>query len=131
MLTQTLQFIFDVRTAVVQIHRALKAGGVALVTVPGISQIERSARAPWCWSFSPHSASRLFSEVFGSANVRVEPHGNVYAATTFLQGLAVEELDPLRLDVTDESYPVIIAVRAQKAAVISDGSASTHPAIVR
>ena len=45
----------------------------------------------------------------------VASHGNVYAATALLQGLAVEEIDPAKLDVQDPSYPVVVTVRAQKA----------------
>jgi SAM-dependent methyltransferase len=116
-MTQTLQFVFDMRAAVVQMHEALKPGGILLLTVPGISQVDRGdPSASWCWSLAPHSAFRLFSDVFGDANLSVESHGNVYAATALLQGLAVEEMDAAKLDVQDPSYPVIVTVRAQKAA---------------
>jgi hypothetical protein len=47
----------------------------------------------------------------------VEDYGNVFAATAFLQGLAVEELDTRDLDALDHAYPVIVAVRATKRAV--------------
>ena len=40
-LTQTLQFIFDISAAVRTLHRILIPGGVLLVTVPGISRISR------------------------------------------------------------------------------------------
>jgi glycosyltransferase involved in cell wall biosynthesis len=115
-MTQTLQFVFDMRAAVVQMHEALKPGGVLLLTVPGISPVDRGdPSASWCWSLVSHSAFRLFSGVFGDANLSVESHGNVYAATALLQGLAVEEIDADKLDVQDPSYPVIVTVRAQKA----------------
>ena len=115
-MTQTLQFVFDMRAAVVQMHEALKPGGVLLLTVPGISPVDRGdPAASWCWSLVSHSAFRLFSDVFGDANLSVESHGNVYAATALLQGLAVEEIDAVKLDVQDPSYPVIVTVRAQKA----------------
>ncbi len=115
-LTQTLHLIFDVRAAVTEMYRALKSGGVVLLTVPGISQIDRGTWGDtWFWSFTPASAMRLFSEVFGADNVRVEAHGNVFAATVFLQGLAVEEIDTAKLQINDASYPVVVAVRAQKA----------------
>ena len=39
--TQTLQLIFDVKTAITSLYRFLKPGGVLLMTVPGISQICR------------------------------------------------------------------------------------------
>jgi SAM-dependent methyltransferase len=38
-LTQTLQFIYDVQAALKTIQRILKPGGVVLATFPGISQI--------------------------------------------------------------------------------------------
>jgi SAM-dependent methyltransferase len=115
-LTQTLHLIFDLNAAVMQMHRALRSGGVALVTVPGISQIDRGTwGGTWFWSLTQASAVRLFSSVFGACNVRVESHGNVFAAMAFLQGLAVEEVDTAKLRIDDACYPVIVAVRAQKA----------------
>ena len=47
-------------------------------------------------------------------HVRVDSHGNVFAATAFLQGLAVEEIDSAKLAVYDACFPVIVAVRARK-----------------
>ena len=114
-LTQTLHLIFDMQAAVVEMHRALKPGGVLLLTVPGISRIDRGAwGADWFWSLTAAAAARLFGNVFGTHNVRVEDHGNVFAATAFLQGLAVEEIDIAKLAYHDACYPVIVVVRAQK-----------------
>jgi SAM-dependent methyltransferase len=116
-LTQTLHLIFDLRAAVVEMQRSLKPGGVVLLTVPGISQIDRGQwGAGWFWSLTAASATRLFSEVFGAGNVRVHSHGNVFAATAFLQGVALEEIDTTKLAFHDPSYPVIVTVRAQKEA---------------
>jgi hypothetical protein len=114
-ITQTLQLIFDVRLAIERLHRALAPGGVALVTVPGISQIDRGKWGQtWFWSFTPLAMRRLFGDVFGADGVVVESYGNVFAATAFLQGLAVEELHTADLDPIDDAYPVIVAVRARK-----------------
>ena len=116
-LTQTLHLIYDMPAAVRAMHRALKPGGVVLLTVPGISQIDRGEwGSTWFWALTPAAATRLFADVFGAANISVESHGNVYAATTFLQGLALEEVDRRKLDVVDLAYPVIVTVRAQKQA---------------
>lgn len=113
--TQTLQLIYDLRAAVVEMYRALKPGGVLLLTCPGISQIDRGEEGSrWCWSLTRVSAERMFSGVFGVANVNVETRGNVYAAVCFLEGLALEEVDAAKLDILDTSYPVIVAVRARK-----------------
>jgi glycosyltransferase involved in cell wall biosynthesis len=117
-LTQTLHLIFDLRAAIIEMHRAMKPGGVVLLTVPGITQIDRGTwGGTWFWSFTPASAEALFAPVFGAANVRVEARGNVFAATAFLQGLAVEEVDTKKLQVDDACYPVVVAVRAQKIGV--------------
>jgi len=113
--TQTLQLIYDVRAAVVQLHRALAPGGVVLATVPGISQIDRGEWGnTWFWSFTPTAIERLFGDVFGPDAVMVRCYGNVFAATMFLQGLAVEELDTRDLEPVDRAYPVIVSVRARK-----------------
>jgi hypothetical protein len=115
-LTQTLQLIYDVRLAIDRLHAALAPGGVLLATAPGISQIDRGEwGSRWCWSFTPVSFARLFGDAFGTDAVLVEDYGNVLAATAFLQGLAVEELDPRAdLDPLDHAYPVILGVRARK-----------------
>jgi glycosyltransferase involved in cell wall biosynthesis/SAM-dependent methyltransferase len=115
LLTQTLHLIYDMRAAVVEMKRALKPGGAVLVTVPGLSQIDRGEwGAAWFWSLTPAAARRLFGDVFGTAYVQVESHGNVFAATAFLQGVATEEVDHNKLDVRDDAYPLIVAVHARK-----------------
>ena len=113
--TQTLQLIYDLKQAVHNMHRALKLNGVLLLTVPGITQIERGEWGKnWYWSLTKMSASRLFGEIFGLERVTLETHGNVFAATALLQGVALEEVDQRDLEVLDEYYPVIISVRAKK-----------------
>jgi glycosyltransferase involved in cell wall biosynthesis len=115
-LTQTLHLIYDLRAAVDAIYLALKPGGVLLLTVPGISQVDRGEwGGNWCWSLTVASAARLFGDRFGAAQVSVVAHGNVYAATCFINGLALEEVDRAKLDYHDASYPVIVTVRARRA----------------
>ncbi|MBF2004216.1 MAG: methyltransferase domain-containing protein [Chlorogloeopsis fritschii C42_A2020_084] len=114
-LTQTLHLIYDIRAALKTIYRILKPGGVALITVPGISQISVDEwKDYWCWSFTAISVQRLFKEFFSQENVQFDTYGNVLAATSFLQGLATEELEKQELDVRDPSYQVLITVRAVK-----------------
>ena len=116
-LTQTLHMIYDVRGVVATLRRVLKPGGICLATVPGISQIDRTdGPEKWFWFMTQTAVRLLFAERFGTEHVAVEPHGNVYAATAFLQGLALEEVDPQKLDVPDPLYPVISTVRAVRAA---------------
>ena len=39
---------------------------------------------------------------------------NVFSATAFIQGVALEEIDSSKLAVNDPAYPVIITLRAEK-----------------
>ena len=115
-LTQTLQYVFDVHKAVATLHRMLKPGGVLLLTVPGVTSIDRGEwAASWCWSLSSVALSRLLRGKFGEADVSVTSYGNVLAAVAFLHGLAESELRPSELDAHDLQYPVIVAARAVKA----------------
>ncbi len=115
-LTQTLQFIYDVRAAIVNLYRILKPGGILLATLPGISQISRYDMDRWgeYWRFTTLSARKLFEEAFPSDRITVHTHGNVLAANAFLQGLAVEELCRQKLDYQDPDYQLVITVRAAK-----------------
>jgi glycosyltransferase involved in cell wall biosynthesis len=115
-LTQVLPFILDVPAAVRTLHRILRPGGVVLASVPGISQIVRYDMDRWgdYWRFTSLSARRLFECGFPEGDVRVEAHGNVLAATAFLQGLSSRDLRPDELDYTDPDYEVLITVRAMK-----------------
>jgi len=115
--TQTLQFIYDLRAAVLTLHRILKPGGVLLATMSGISQISRYDMDRWgdYWRFTSLSARRLFEEVFLPADVTVRSYGNVLAANAFLHGLATEELRQEELDYDDPDYELLITVRAVKA----------------
>lgn len=114
-LTQTIQLIYDVRTALQTVHRILKPGGVALVTVPGISHIgDNEWDKYWCWSFTALSVQKLFEEFFPKENIQIETHGNVLVASAFLYGLATEELSREELDYCDRNYQVTITIRAVK-----------------
>lgn len=115
-LTQTLQFIYDVRAALSHLYRILKPGGVLLATIPGISQISRHDMDRWgdYWRFTTLSARRLFEELFPNSNVTVQAYGNVLTAVAFLEGLAAEELRREELDHADADYELLITVRAVK-----------------
>lgn len=115
-LTQTLQFIYDVPAALRTVHRILKPGGIVLATVPGISQISRYDMERWghYWSFTTRSAQALFEAVFPAQSIGIEMFGNVLAAIAFLHGLAAEELRQKELDHVDPDYQLLITVRAVK-----------------
>lgn len=111
-LTQTLNYIYDVRAALKTVYRILKPGGVVLATVPGICQ--QADPGSGFWHFTTMSVRQLFAEVFAATHVQVESHGNVLAAIAFLHGLATQELRQDELDYYDPEYEVSITVRAVK-----------------
>ena len=115
-LTQTLFLIENLDAAVRTVFRILRPGGVALVTVPGISQIARDARNHWAdhWRFTSVSARKLFARTFGEDAVFVSSYGNVLVASAFLYGLASHELTPEELDYNDPDFEMVICIRAEK-----------------
>ena len=61
-LTQTLHLIFDMPAALANLHRALRPGGVILITVPGISPLDRNEfQNSWYWSLTAPALARLFA----------------------------------------------------------------------
>jgi len=114
-LTQTLHLIYDVQLAIRTVYRILKPGGVVLVTFPGITQISSDRwKTTWYWSFTTQSAQRMFSEVFPASDVSVKAYGNVLTASSFLYGMAAQELDSKALEWHDPHYELLITVRAVK-----------------
>ena len=114
--TQTLHVIYEVEASIATLQRMLKPGGVALVTIPGITQSCRPDRDLWgdYWRFTTLSARRMFESAFAPEGVRVEAYGNVLAASAFLYGLAAGELRQEELAPRDPDYEMLIAVRAQR-----------------
>lgn len=116
--TQTLQFVYDVRAALSTLHRILAPDGVLLATVPGITKIsppEDAEYGEW-WHYTGRSARRLAEEAFGTGNVEVETYGNVLTAAGFLYGLAAPDLHPEGIAARDPLYEVIVGIRAVKRA---------------
>ncbi len=117
-LTQTLHLIYDVRSAIQTVYRILKPGGVALVTFPGITLISSDQwRTTWYWSFTSLSAQRMFCEAFPYGSLSVKAFGNVLTASSFLYGVAADELDFRTLNTNDPHYELLITVRAVKPAL--------------
>ena len=112
--TQVLQYIFDLDAAVESLHRALRPGGVCLVTVPVISRLDISAPYKEYWRLTDESARRLFERRFGADTLDVAMRGNLRAALLFLLGVASEEVSPVQLRGDLPAFPLILTVRAVK-----------------
>ncbi len=114
--TQTLQFVYEIHAAFSTLHRVLAPGGVLLVTVPGLTKIsppEDEVFGEW-WHFTARSVRRLAEEAFGEGNVEVQAFGNVLSAAGFLYGLAASDLSREELKTRDRLYEVTIGLRAVK-----------------
>lgn len=116
--TQTLQFVYDVRGAFETLERILVPGGVLLATAPGITKIsppEDDEFGEW-WHFTGRSLRRLAEEAFGTGQVEIVTYGNVLAASGFLYGLAASDVRPDELEAHDRLFEVVIGLRAVKRA---------------
>jgi len=114
-LTQTLQYVPDVRAAIQNVKEALRVGGVLLATVPGVARADEDPKGPSLWTFTAEGCKTLFDEEFGATNTAIRSYGNVLSAIAFVSGMAEQELRRAELAVHDVRFPVIVAVRAVRA----------------
>ena len=88
MLTQTLHLVYDFGAALRTIARVLAPGGVLLMTVPGISNVDAAEwGSTWHYSFTRQSVQRMCEDDFVGFEIEVTSFGNVLAAVAFLHGL--------------------------------------------
>lgn len=115
-LTQTLQYIFEPHAAIATMFRALKPGGVLLLTVPSVkSRTDGPAwGATWYWWFTSAAIKRLLEGSFQRDAIAVQTYGNLFVATAFHFGVALEELRRDELEASDPDFPVIVGARAIK-----------------
>ena len=116
-LTQTLHVIDDIRAVVAECGRILKPGGVLLATLPCASRVclEYGDEGDF-WRVTAAGARRLFEEAWPDAVLEVRSQGNVRTNAAFLYGLASHELTAAELDADDPYFPLVVTVRAEKAA---------------
>lgn len=114
--TQTLQFLYDIHSAVHNIYTMLKPGGVALITAHCLGQISLYDYSNWgeYWRFTDQSMRKLFAESFDDKNVEVHSWGNMKAAIAYQYGLCAEDLEEEDFEINDEQFPVTITVCAKK-----------------
>lgn len=117
-LTQVLQCIYDHHAAIRTMHRILKPGGTVLATLPFLSVLSGVDMAMWGehWRYTSKAAHRLFADVFGPANVEVHSYGNLVLAMAYLNGFAIQDLDPADFEYNDPLIELISTVKATKSA---------------
>lgn len=112
--TQTLQFLADVDTAIVNLRESLKPGGSLLVTVPCLGKVDHEAPDSDLMRWTPAGMRSLFARTCPHDRVHVEGHGNVLTAVAFLLGLAQQELAASELDYEDASFPLVACARLDR-----------------
>jgi SAM-dependent methyltransferase len=115
-LTQTLQYIFEVDSAIRHAHRILRPGGTLLCTVPVASRIGGRQIDSEYWRFTPAVCARLFEDIFSRDAVEVRGRGSVLTCVAFLVGMAAEELTAQELETDDPFFPLLVTVRATRTA---------------
>lgn len=115
-LPQTLPFIYDIRNAAKNTIDMLKPGGVALITVSGISMISKYDDSRWghYWGFTETSLRKLFAEIEEIEQIDIISYGNPKVAVACLYGLSLKDISKKDLKITDELVPVIIGARVMK-----------------
>lgn len=115
-LTQTLHLIYEYKQALATCHRILKPGGTLLLTVPGITPIDRGEwQKTWYWSFTDKALHHLLAETFPTQALEIHSFGNVFIASAFLYGMGISEVTTSQLDSYDPQFQVINTVKAVKA----------------
>ncbi len=113
-LTETLQFVYDLDSAIAHAHRVLKPNGVLLVSVPCVSPSDDELMSVDHWRFTTLGCEKLFGNVFGSNNTQVVGYGNYAVSAGMLSGLAIEDIPEEKLDMYDGKYTTGIFIRAQR-----------------
>lgn len=115
-LTNVLSSLFDIQAAVGNIGRALKKGGRAIITVPGIASLYRVQYETYgqFWRFTPSGVIQLLKRHIPNAQLTVKEYGNVKTSAAFLYGMTVEDLTEEELEYQDSCYPMVIGICLEK-----------------
>lgn len=114
-LTQVLQYIDDLDSAVESLHKMLKPKGFLLCTLPSVSRIDCVAKEEGdFWRFTKASAEYLFTKHFNRKKLEIKSLGNVFADVCFLEGISIEEIKQKELDHNDKNFPLLICIKAVK-----------------
>jgi predicted ATP-grasp superfamily ATP-dependent carboligase len=116
-LTQTLQYLADVDSALHNLWASLRPGGDLLVTAPGVAPLDPQVPEFDLRRLTPSGLEAVLRRSCPEASLLVEGHGNVLVAVAFALGLATEELSTSELAANDPGFPVLVCARATKPAL--------------
>ncbi len=114
--TQTLMYIYDLKSAARNICKLLKPGGAALITCSGLSQNSRRCMESYgaYWGFNEAVFQKMFSDESEMELVITGAYGNVKTVTAHISGLCVEDLQEADFEKTDVCYPLIVYAVVKK-----------------
>jgi SAM-dependent methyltransferase len=113
LLIQTLQYIARPEVGLANAWRALRPGGVLLLTVPSTQIIDMWL--PDLWRFTPAGVATLVEHACSRAQAEVRGYRNALACSAFLLGLATQELRRDHREL-DPAFPVVTCARVHKPA---------------
>lgn len=115
-LTQTLMYLFDLKSTAHNISRLLKRGGTALVTCSGISQNSRRCMDAYgcCFNFNVDALRKMFSSEPDLEVTECGSYGNVKTVMAHISGLCREDLDIRDFQENDKYYPLIVYAVVKK-----------------
>jgi len=114
--TQTIQMIYDMKSAICNIYQLLKSGGTALITIAGIAALSLYDYFNWgeYWRVTPKSMRKILEGVFDKDKIEIFGYGNVKTTIAFLYGVCVEDLREADFAYDDEQFPMLIGCVVHK-----------------
>ena len=115
-LTQTLMYIFDLKSAAHNICRLLKKGGHVLITCSGLSQNSRRCMDNYGCYFNFNKAvfDRMFESELSMHVLETGSYGNVKTVSAHLNGLCQEDIKKKDFEINDVYYPLIVYAVVKK-----------------
>jgi hypothetical protein len=114
LMPNTLQHLRELDDCLRHALRIVKPGGAILASAAGF--VPLIPDGPDYWRFSAAGWSERLARLWPACDVKIESHGNCLAAVAAMLGLAVEEVAPSELDVSDPRYPILISIFCLKPA---------------
>lgn len=115
-LTQTLMYIFDVKSAAANIGRLLKKNGYALITCSGLSQNSVRCMDDYgsYFNFNPAVFRKMFEDEKNLDVLETGSYGNVKTVSAHIAGLCCEDLRESDFSYNDKHYPLIVYAVVKK-----------------
>lgn len=115
-LTQTLMYIYDLKSAVNNIYKLLKPNGTVLITCSGMSQNSRRCMDNYgcIFNFNYDALVKMFDDKEKFELIEAGSYGNVKTVTAHIAGLCSEDLEEADYDFNDKYYPLVVYIAVRR-----------------